>query len=336
MDTLMQVVRDDPVAPRQLNADVPVDLETICLKCLAKESCKRYDSAQALAEDLGRYRRGEPILARPVGRVERLWRWSRRNPAVAGLMLLVLAVLSAGLAGVSWQWLRADGQRQQAEAARTKADEQRQQAELARTKADRERETARWEAYKASINSASAALQVGNAALLELALANAPEEHRGWEWRYLHGKLDNSTRLLVKESVSIAVSAQGDRIATSMPDGSVHVWSHPGGDLITRIPGPKQRLVHLTFSPDGQYLAASTTTDLILWNMETRQKTILAPITPRSRFAFSPDSRFLALGNETKKNFNFGISAPASWPNSSRYPNGNSWTSTSVPTADTS
>jgi formylglycine-generating enzyme required for sulfatase activity len=93
VDTLLQVVADEPVPVRRLQPKVPRDLETICHKCLEKDPGKRYASAQALAEDLRRFQSGEPVAARPVGPWERGWRWCRRNPAVA--MLLALAVLTA-------------------------------------------------------------------------------------------------------------------------------------------------------------------------------------------------------------------------------------------------
>src|SRR5262249_23982412 len=86
LDTVLQVVADDPVPPRQLQSQVPRDLETICLKCLQKEAGKRYETAEDLADDLQRYLAGESILARRVGRAERFVKWMKRRPAVAALL----------------------------------------------------------------------------------------------------------------------------------------------------------------------------------------------------------------------------------------------------------
>jgi serine/threonine protein kinase len=91
---LLQVLNDEPRPPRQLNDKVPRDLETICLKAMAKAPARRYATAQDLSDDLRRFLRGEPIRARPVGRVARLARWCRRNPVAAGL-LLALGLSSA-------------------------------------------------------------------------------------------------------------------------------------------------------------------------------------------------------------------------------------------------
>ncbi len=101
--TLQQVVDDDPVSPARLNPRVPRDLETICLKCLSKEPHKRYVSAEALAADLRRFERGEPIKARPVGPVGRVVRWVRRRPALAGA-LAAGGLLAAGLVVTVLWW----------------------------------------------------------------------------------------------------------------------------------------------------------------------------------------------------------------------------------------
>jgi tetratricopeptide (TPR) repeat protein len=90
---LQQILAEEPRPPRRLNDKIPRDLETITLKCLAKEPGRRYETAGALADDLRRYLRGEPIQARPVGRLERLWRWAKRNPRVASLSAAVLLLL---------------------------------------------------------------------------------------------------------------------------------------------------------------------------------------------------------------------------------------------------
>lgn len=115
LDTLMHVLEREPVAPRALNPTLPLDLETICLKCLEKDRRRRYESARSLSAELQRFLNGEPILARPIGRTARAWRWCRRNPVVAGLTTTVVVSLLVGLTTTIWQWSEADKQRQEAE-----------------------------------------------------------------------------------------------------------------------------------------------------------------------------------------------------------------------------
>jgi tetratricopeptide (TPR) repeat protein len=97
LDTLLQVIHDDPVPPSRLRARTPRDLETVCLKCLEKGPARRYASAGALADDLRRFRDGRPVVARPVSAAGRAYRWARRRPAPAALVL-VSALALAGLA----------------------------------------------------------------------------------------------------------------------------------------------------------------------------------------------------------------------------------------------
>jgi serine/threonine-protein kinase len=105
--TLQQILTEEPVPPVRLNPQVPRDVATICLKCLSKEPHRRYASAAALAEDLRRFLGGEPIAARPAGRLERLARWARRRPAAAALLVSALLLAATVLAGAGWllgQW----------------------------------------------------------------------------------------------------------------------------------------------------------------------------------------------------------------------------------------
>ena len=108
-ETERQVVHDEPVSPRRLNSKLPRDLDTICVKCLAKEPERRYSSAAALADDLRRFGEGRPIQARPVSFSEHLWRWCRRNPAAGALVATALALVALAAGGGFWL------ERQQAE-----------------------------------------------------------------------------------------------------------------------------------------------------------------------------------------------------------------------------
>jgi serine/threonine protein kinase len=95
METVLQVLKQEPVPVRQLNPAVPSDLETICLKCLQKDPAKRYASADALADDLRRWLQGDPIMARPISRWEKSIRWFKKNPAIASAV--AVGFLSLGV-----------------------------------------------------------------------------------------------------------------------------------------------------------------------------------------------------------------------------------------------
>ncbi len=124
-ETERQVVHDEAVSPRRLNSTLPRDLETICVKCLAKDPQRRYTSAAALADDLRRFGEGRPIHARPVSFIERVSRWCRRNPAAGALV--VTAVALVGLAAGGGLWLV----RQQAERREETARREGRQTEAA-------------------------------------------------------------------------------------------------------------------------------------------------------------------------------------------------------------
>ena len=175
LEVLRAVTSDEPVRPRRWQPRVPRDLEAITLHCLEKEPTRRYPSALALAEDLQRFRTGKPVTARPVGRGARLIRACRRRPLIALLLGLLTVSLFGGLAGVTWKWLEANAQRDLADA---------------------QRREALFQAYRARLSAAVAALQNNDVTDAARHLDAAPEALRGWEWRHLLSRLDDSIAVI--------------------------------------------------------------------------------------------------------------------------------------------
>jgi tetratricopeptide (TPR) repeat protein len=123
LQTLQQVQQTEPAPPRLLNPAVPRDLETVCLKCLAKEPERRYPSAAALADDLRRWLCGEPVQARRIGAVGRAWRWCRRRPGLAGLVAALAVAVLTVVASTTGLWLKAEAARQETEASDAQVQE---------------------------------------------------------------------------------------------------------------------------------------------------------------------------------------------------------------------
>ena len=147
---IVQVLDEEPPSPRKLNANIPRDMETIALKCMEKEPAKRYQTAQELVDELQRYLSGKPIQARPIGRLERGWRWCRRNSLVAGLAAATIAILTVGVITSSYFAASASHEAtatkvalEQAELQRKAAETQQQRAESALAKAELEQKHGR-------------------------------------------------------------------------------------------------------------------------------------------------------------------------------------------------
>jgi formylglycine-generating enzyme required for sulfatase activity len=140
LDTLLLVLGEEPVPVRQLQPKVPVDLETIALKCLHKEPARRYASAAALAEDLRRFLAGEPIVARPAGWFERGWKWAKRRPTAAALTLVSVAALLVLLVGGLWFNARLTEQRNEALGQKQIAEDKEKEAQKEADKARKARD----------------------------------------------------------------------------------------------------------------------------------------------------------------------------------------------------
>lgn len=128
-DTLLLTLQQEAVRPRVLNYRLPRDLETVCLKALEKDPGLRYTSAAALADDLERWLRGEPVRARHVGSLARGWRWCRRKPLIPGFVAALVLAVAGGLLGSVWMWRKASANEAQAVASLHKEEEARREAE---------------------------------------------------------------------------------------------------------------------------------------------------------------------------------------------------------------
>jgi WD40 repeat protein len=230
---------------------VPRDLEAITLHCLEKEPRHRYPSALALAEDLERFREGQQVVARPVGAVARLARACRRRPLVTTLLALLTVSLLGGLAGVGWQWLDANEQRDLASAERDRANAHARQAED-------EKQAAQYQAYRASMAAASAAVANHDMADAAPHLQEAPEALRGWEWRHLHSRLDDSSSgpLPAREGGLLLADRDRFRMGVLTSEG-LRITDLDGGKHGTVPLGPQRRLlVNATQTRRGLRVAA--------------------------------------------------------------------------------
>jgi WD40 repeat protein len=271
LSTLEQVVSQEPVAPSRFQRHIPRDLETVCLKCLEKKPGKRYSSAEGLADDLGRFLSGRPIVARPIGAWGRAWKWAERRPLEACLTAAVVVVTVLGLTGILWQWRHAVA----------------------------ERDAARQQSYRASMVAAASALQMHNILAARRSLETAPEEYRQWEWHHFHSQLDLASRVLTGHQGSVlgvAFSPDGSRLASISQDQTVQLWEAATGREIAIARGHGGSVDVLGYSPDGRRLATGGNDGTVrLWDAHTGRAlgVCRGHSGPVRALAFSPDGRWL-------------------------------------------
>jgi WD40 repeat protein len=330
METLAQVIADEPVPPRKVDPRADRDLETVCLKCLEKDPSKRYGSAEALAEDLERRLRGEPILARPVGRGERMLKWARRRPAVAAAWVLLMVALGLGVGGggALWLWQRAEGSRLDAEAARDEVSREKKIAEEAlqgKLKAEQRAQGAlrgKLEAEQKAgvvaqdliarfnhLRALRRAEQFGDAGDLRRArqeLLSIPAAYRGWEWFHLKSRLLDHVAILEGHTsyvASVSFSPDGRRLASGSQDSTVVVWDLASGKRERTLKGDTFAVTSVSFSPDGRRLASgSEHTSVVVWDLASgkRERTLTGHTDEVYSVSFSPDGRRLASGSQDK------------------------------------
>lgn len=300
LETLEQVKSVEPVPPSRLVPSLPRDIETIALKGLQKEPAKRYDSAAALAADLQRFLGGDSILARPVGPVERSWRWCRRHPGPALSTAAVVLVAALGLAGILWQWHEAVTARDIAA-----------QGAVAEAAARRQAETTLVDMYTASGiqageqgEHARAALWFANAA--RLAKADPDREHANAIRARTWGRLALTPRaafaadagwpgplLLHPDGQHLLSSTIGDG---AMRDSTYTLWD-TDAEAAQRFPGGASTAPAAAWSPDGRALAVGRDDgDVIVADFPGGTETARIPFPGRIRLVtYSGDGRYLAV-----------------------------------------
>lgn len=295
LDTLRQVVETPAPSPRALNPAVSRDLETICLKCLEKEPSRRYQTAQALADELERFLNSEPILAHPISRTKRAWHWCKRKPALAtSLLLLLLLLFTFGIGGPITA-MRFN--------------------EARRTAVTKELEARRTQ-YASDMRLAHQAEIDGDLAttrrLLKrhAPLARGEPDLRGWDWRYLWRQSQGSPHTLLgkhntNSPYTVGLLPGGQGAFSSGLDGVVKLYDLPSrkqtGELRHDDP-----VTATAVSPDGRWLVSLTHTPnhmpgkkpVVIWDLPARREA--AALFPHlwareGPVAISPDSKVFAF-----------------------------------------
>ena len=260
VETLRLIDSREPTLPSRMRTGLPRDLDTICLKCLSKEPPRRYLSARELAEDLRRYLAGEPVEARPVGRVERLTRWCRRNPVESALVAAVAIALLAGTVVSTYFGIQAVGRKQaEIDAAVAKVNADNAQAAT---------DMAQHHLYLAKMLVAKSAWDEVRIQDLTDALAAVKPEHtlgtdyRRFEWYYWQRAchMDLLTVPVAGPAYCVRFSPKGDRLAIAGEAGKLWIADATTGRTINEISAHDGPIWSLSFTSDGDAWPAPATT----------------------------------------------------------------------------
>lgn len=304
VETLLQVKTAEPVPPHRLRPHLPRDLVTICLKCLHKDPQRRYASALALAEDLGRFLEGKPILARPVGLVERIVKWGRRRPALSAALSAVVLVAALGSAGIVWQWrqtVAALAETEQAhDASKVALDRVKHANDQLVQAIEREQQVLSFQ----RIGRAARELTANNLGRAEELLAECPEHLRGWEWHFLKRLPYDPPRVVHASKtwlLALASSSDGRRFATASLGplylGELKLWDGESGQELGSLRGHFGPVSSLAFGPhDAEVASAGLDGTVGVWDVATLKlvRQLRGHDGPVLALAYSPDERYLA------------------------------------------
>ena len=295
-ETLRQVHETEPISPRLLNPAVPRDLETICRKCLNKDPRRRYESAQALADDLGRFLKNEPIHSRPVSKAEKVLRWCRRKPALAALIVAVHLVGAFGLAGILWQWRRAEANANSAQQHAARETTERHRAEEAVTMLELQRAEDLFEKDEITMGMAYLARMVRQQPTNQIATRRLLSALTQRNFALPVGlPLRHDKRVWYAE-----FSPNGRRIVTASADFTARVWDSRSGESLTPPLVHSSDVRFAEFSPDGERLVTfADNGSAYLWEASTG-RALGQPMAHTQKISsahFSPDGRHVVTAS---------------------------------------
>jgi WD40 repeat protein len=315
-ETMVQVMSEEPVPPRQLNAQVPADLETICLKCLRKEAARRYESAISLAEDLGRWLRREPILARPAGAAERVAKWARRRPAVAALLGVVALLTAGSLTAITLLYGDAVARAKEASQQRDKALEAEARENEERKKAVAERERAEQRTamvhYAFQLAQARREAETGRLERATALLDQTQPKLRGWEFGHLrlalpHLAANSEAAKSGGRGESVAFSKDSKLLAVGLANGGIEICDVRSRKRVRRLKGASLMVWSVHFSPNGRFLASAAGEkdgeepgEVHVWDLSTGKSQARLIGHPKNVYTvrFSPDGSWVATAGE--------------------------------------
>ena len=303
VNIMYQVMSADPILPRQLNPDIPYELEAICLKCLEKNPGRRYDSMEDLLRDLKNFLNGKPILAKPPNVFTQVKKFLLRHKVLSiATCVILFTIVSGGLFSYS-QW-------RSAEKARVEAISQKKIAEKERTEK-------------------TAEARASNITLSKIALIKATEVYRSKKWRecgvlagasldfvkHLQGKdlrkIRKQARSWIQQAIRqqkllwvnklhkdavICVSTTSKLIVTGSLDNTIKVWSLETGQWLYNFGDGKSKIKALEFSPSGKYLVCAYKNSVVVYDFKSKKKLhSISSLEEALAVTFSPDENKVAF-----------------------------------------